>query len=228
MTGSAERIGEHRWPAAAATLSAITLYFLLPNNLVVGPRYVVPVLEVLLLGALITANPRRFTLETRELRLVSLGLVVLIGLTNTVALGLLIGALVGGHERQGAPLLLAALQVWTTNLIVFGLGFWELDRGGPVQRGVLDRERLPPADFRFPQDEDHDTVREVAMRSSVHSDWRPALWDYLYVSITNSTAYSPTDVMPLTQRAKLLMGVQGLESFVLSILVIARAVNLLG
>jgi uncharacterized membrane protein len=66
------------------------------------------------------------------------------------------------------------------------------------------------------------------MRSSVHSDWRPALWDYLYVSITNSTAYSPTDVMPLTQRAKLLMGVQGLESFVLSILVIARAVNLLG
>jgi hypothetical protein len=228
VTELAQRIGEHRWPAATATLVAITLYLLLPSHLVVGPRFVVPLLELLLLGALVAANPRRFTRETRELRLVSLGLVALIGLTNTVALALLLGVLIAGQERQGAPILLAALQVWTTNLIVFGLGFWELDRGGPVQRGLVDRDRLPAADFRFPQDEDHDTVREVAARSSLHSDWRPAFLDYLYVSATNSTAYSPTDTMPLTARAKALMGVQGLESFVLSILVIARAVNLLG
>jgi uncharacterized membrane protein len=117
--------------------------------------------------------------------------------------------------------------VWLTNLIAFALWFWELDRGGPVQRGIADREALPPADFRFPQDEDHDTVREVAARSSKRTDWRPALVDYLYVSLTNSTAYSPTDTMPLTPRAKVLMGVQGLESFLLTILVIARAVNLL-
>jgi uncharacterized membrane protein len=221
------RAGEHRWPAALAILAAIVLYVLLPNRLVVGPRYVVPVLELVLLGTLIAANPHRFTRETRELRLLSLAVVVLIGLTNTVALGLLVQALLQGSTAQGAQLLIAALQVWMTNLIAFGLGYWELDRGGPVQRGIADRERLPAADFRFPQDEDHDTVREVAARSSKWADWRPTLVDYLYVSLTNSTAYSPTDSMPLTPRAKALMGVQGVESFLLTILVIARAVNLL-
>ncbi|HEV7754294.1 MAG TPA: hypothetical protein VGO94_00405 [Mycobacteriales bacterium] len=220
------RVGEHRWPAALAILSAIALYLLLPNRLILGPRYVVPVLELLLLATLIAANPHRFTRETRELRLVSLAVVLLIGLTNTVALALLVDALLAGTQ-QGAQLLVTALQVWLTNLIGFGLAFWELDRGGPVQRGLATRETLPAADFRFPQDEDHDTVPEVAARSSKVTDWRPTLSDYLYVSLTNSTAYSPTDTMPLTARAKVLMGIQGLESFLLTILVIARAVNLL-
>jgi uncharacterized membrane protein len=219
-------VGEHRWPAALATLTAAVLYVLLPNRLIVGPRYVVPALELVLLATLVAANPHRFTRETRELRLASLAVVLLIGVTNTIALGLLVDALLVGTE-EGSQLLVAALQVWLTNLIAFALWFWELDRGGPVQRGIADREALPAADFRFPQDEDHDTVREVAARSSKRTDWRPALVDYLYVSLTNSTAYSPTDTMPLTPRAKVLMGVQGLESFLLTILVIARAVNLL-
>jgi uncharacterized membrane protein len=227
VTGvAAGRVGEHRWPAALATLTAAVLYVLLPNQLIVGPRYVVPALELVLLATLVAANPHRFTRETRELRLASLAVVLLIGVTNTIALGLLVDALLVGTE-EGGQLLVAALQVWLTNLIAFALWFWELDRGGPVQRGIADREALPAADFRFPQDEDHDTVQEVAARSSKWTDWRPALVDYLYVSLTNSTAYSPTDTMPLTPRAKVLMGVQGLESFLLTILVIARAVNLL-
>jgi uncharacterized membrane protein len=225
--GTRARVGEHRWPAALAILGAAVLYVFLPTDVVLGPRYVVPALEVLLLAALVAANPHRLTRETRELRVVSLGLVVLIGLTNTVALGLIVATLLAGKEQQGAPILLAALQVWLTNLIAFGLGFWELDRGGPVQRGLAERTEFPAADFRFPQDEDDDAVHEVAKRSSMRSDWRPVFLDYLYVSVTNSTAFSPTDTMPLTARAKVLMGVQGLESFLLSILVIARAVNLL-
>jgi hypothetical protein len=161
------------------------------------------------------------------MRLASLAVVLLVGITNTVALVLLVDVLLVGASQQGSQLLVAALQVWLTNLIAFALWFWELDRGGPVQRGIADREAVPPADFRFPQDEDHDTVREVAARSSKQTDWRPTFVDYFYVSLTNSTAYSPTDTMPLTTRAKVLMGVQGLESFLLTILVIARAVNIL-
>jgi hypothetical protein len=227
VNGPVVRTGEHRWPAAVAILVAAALYLFLPNHLVIGPRYVIPVLEVFLLAALVAANPHHFTRETRELRLISLGLVLLIGLTNAVSLGLLVGALVVGHEQRGWPLLLGALQVWLTSLIAFGLGYWELDRGGPVQRGLAERDTLPPADFRFPQDEDADTVTEVAKRASVHADWRPTFLDYLFVSVTNSTAYSPTDTMPLSHRAKVLMGFQALESFLLSILVIARAVNTL-
>jgi uncharacterized membrane protein len=210
-----------------ATLTAAVLYLLLPNRLIVGPRYVVPVLEILLLGTLVAVNPHRFTRETREMRLASLAMVLLVGATNTVALLLLVDVLLVGAAQPGSQLLVAALQVWLTNLIAFALWFWELDRGGPVQRGIADREAVPPADFRFPQDEDHDTVREVAARSSKQTDWRPTFVDYFYVSLTNSTAYSPTDTMPLTTRAKVLMGVQGLESFLLTILVIARAVNIL-
>jgi hypothetical protein len=227
VTGTSGRTGEHRWPAAIATLAAAALYLLLPTHLVAGPRYVIPVLEVLLLGALVAANPRRFTRETRELRLISLALVSLIGLTNTISLVLLVRVLVTTHQQQGGPLLVAALQVWLTGVIAFGLGYWELDRGGPVQRGLAERATLPPADFRFPQDEDADAVTEVARRAAVHSDWRPGFVDYFYVSVTNCTAFSPTDTMPLSLRAKVLMGIQGLESFLLSILVIARAVNIL-
>jgi hypothetical protein len=114
-----------------------------------------------------------------------------------------------------------------TNIIAFGLAFWEIDRGGPVARATLPRENLPPADFRFPQDEDEDTVAEVSSGSSAISDWRPEFPDYLYVSVTNSTAYSPTDTMPLSHRAKLLMAVESIEGLLISVLVIARAVGVL-
>jgi uncharacterized membrane protein len=115
-----------------------------------------------------------------------------------------------------------------TNVIAFGLAYWELDRGGPVSRRVKARPQLPHADFRFPQDEDSDAVREVAVGSSEHSGWVAAFVDYLYFSLTNSMAFSPTDVMPLTTRAKALMGLQAFIAFVILALVIARAVSLLG
>jgi hypothetical protein len=105
--------------------------------------------------------------------------------------------------------------------------FWSLDRGGPVARGTLAREKLPLADFRFTHDEDDDTVVEVAAGSSKIADWAPTFVDYLYVSTTNSSAFSPTDTMPLTSRAKIFMGIEATAALLTSLLVIARAVGTL-
>ncbi len=219
--------GEPRLPAACAVLVAIGLYAGLPTQLIFGPRFVVPVLELALFVPLVAANPRRMNRANRSLRRLSIGLVLLIALANSVALVLLIHALVNGRASQGATLLLAAGQVWSTNIIIFGLAFWELDRGGPVRRTHDEREEWPAADFRFPQDEDHDAVIEVAAGSSRTSGWAPGFIDYLYVSVTNSSAFSPTDTMPLSPRAKMLMGTESVSSLVLSVLVIAHAVGTL-
>ena len=222
-----ERRGEARLPAAVAVLAAIALYALLPETLLLLPRVVIPTLGVLLLIALTAVNPKRLTRETRLSRIASLSLVALIGLANTVSLVMLLRALLDSEVQDGRALLTAALQVWLTNVIVFGLAFWELDRGGPVTRTQKPRAQLPPADFRFSQDENDETVSEVAAGSSKQSGWVPALHDYLYVSLTNSTAFSPTDTMPLTARAKLLMGLECTSALIISVLVISRGVGIL-
>ncbi|HEX4017955.1 MAG TPA: hypothetical protein VHX15_14565 [Frankiaceae bacterium] len=216
--------GEARLPPAIALAIAIALYALLPGSLLIGPRLLVPGLEVALLIAVIASNPRRLTHETRLSRLMSIALSLCVVLTNLVALGLLVHDLVDKKIEGGGSLLLAALQVWATNVIAFGLIYWQLDRGGPVSRTQLDRADLPLADFRFSHDEDADNVAEVAAGSSIKSDWIPTLIDYLYVSTTNSSAFSPTDTMPLTSRAKVLMGTQATAALLTSLLVIARAV----
>ncbi|WP_260430978.1 hypothetical protein [Nocardioides sp. LS1] len=211
-----------------AVLVATGLYFLLPSPLLFGPRVAIPALELVLFLPLWLANPTRMTRETRGLRLLSIGLVLLIAVANAVALVLLIDQLVTKSSSKGTVLLVGAGQVWVTNMIVFALAFWELDRGGPVTRTRTPRGKLPPADFRFPQDEDQDAITEVAARSSAVSDWSPAFLDYLYVSVTNSSAFSPTDTMPLSHRAKMLMAVESVSAIMLSVLVIARGVSLLG
>ncbi|MGI8646184.1 MAG: hypothetical protein ACR2JD_07685 [Nocardioides sp.] len=208
-------------------MSAAALYVLLPSALLVGPRFVVPVLELALLAFLLVGNPRRMTRETRALRFGSIGLVLLIAAANTTALVLLVDELVNGSTKDGGSLLIAAAQVWLTNIIVFALAFWELDRGGPVVRTRLPRSELPGADFRFPGDEDQDAIDEVSARSAARSDWSPGFLDYLYVSVTNSSAFSPTDTMPLTHRAKMLMAVESVSALMLSVVVIARGVSLL-
>jgi hypothetical protein len=216
-----------RAPPVMALVVAIALYSLLPNRLFVGPRFLVPVLTGVLVVPVVLTEPGRISSRHPELRALSVAVIALVAVANTIALGLLLNALTAQQPVQGRYLLLGALQVWLTNIIVFALAYWELDRGGPLARATLPREDLPPADFRFPQDEDEDTVAEVASRSSAVSGWMPQFPDYLYVSITNSTAYSPTDTMPLSHRAKLLMGLECIEALVISVLVIARAVGIL-
>ncbi|WP_405064485.1 hypothetical protein OG474_23280 [Kribbella sp. NBC_01505] len=220
--------GEPRLPAAVGVLVAIVLYAVLPSTLQIGPRFVVPGLELLLFIPLVLANPRRMSRENRLLRQLSIALLLLIALSNTAALVLLIRSLVNGEATAGGQLLAAAGQVWLTNVLVFALAYWELDRGGPVTRFRVARPGLPDADFRFPQDEDHDTISEVARRSSAKSGWVPGFIDYLYVSVTNSSAFSPTDTMPLTARAKMLMAVESVSALMLSILVVSFAIGLLG
>ncbi|MFE9809909.1 hypothetical protein [Streptomyces sp. NPDC005548] len=222
-----ERRGEARLPGVLATLTAIALYLALPQQLLIAPRYVLPTLEVLLLVPLIAVNPRRLTRQTRMFRVLSLTLVAVIAVSNLVALGILVNELVYAGVKDGRELLVAALQVWLTNIIVFGLAFWELDRGGPVSRTQAPRAELPLADFRFSQDENDDAVQEVADGASGSSDWVPTLVDYIYVSVTNSTAFSPTDTMPLTTRAKLMMSVESVSALITSLLVISRAVSIL-
>jgi uncharacterized membrane protein len=204
---------------------AAALYALLPESLLLGPRLVVPAIEIVLLVALVVTNPRRLTRQTRISRIASLTLAGVVVVTNLVALGILVANLSSAQAGQPGPLLFAALQVWATNVIGFTLIYWELDRGGPVSRARRARPDLPLADWRFSQDENDDAVIEVSAGASGRAGWIPQFVDYLYLSVTNSSAFSPTDTMPLTTRAKALMGVQATAALLTSLLIIARAVG---
>jgi hypothetical protein len=217
--------GEARLPPTAAVVVAITLYALLPDPLQIGPRYLIPAIEALLLIALVVTDPRRLTRETRVSRWLSLSLAVVVVGSNLGVLGLLVADLVSGGAADPGRLLLAALQVWATNVVGFALIYWELDRGGPVARARRRRRDLPHADWRFSQDENDDAVAEVAATASTRSGWVPAFVDYLYLSVTNSSAFSPTDTMPLSTRAKLLMSVQSTSALLVTLIIVARAVG---
>jgi uncharacterized membrane protein len=219
---------EHRWPAVVALLAALSLYAALPSSFLPGLRWVVVAVGLAMLVPLVILNPHHLRRETAWSKYLSAGQAVLLVVANEVALVHLIVVLVTDTDQSGPVLLVAALQVWVTNVIGFALVYWELDRGGPVARRHSPRAVLPSADFRFPQDEDDDAVEEVARRSSPRSGWVAAYGDYLYFSLTNSMAFSPTDTMPLSLRAKALMAVEALSGFVLLAVVIARAVSLLG
>jgi uncharacterized membrane protein len=173
-------------------------------------------LESAVLVVLIVANPTRFTRESRPLRMASLALTAILSLANAWSAALLVTGLIGGREGEDAAALLSTgAAIWLTNIIAFALWYWQLDRGGPAARTHA-RRQLP--DFQF-----------VQMQSPElgHPDWEPGFVDYLYLSFTNATAFSPTDTMPLSRWAKLTMLVQSLVSLATIGLVIARAVNIL-
>lgn len=218
---------EHRWPAVIATAVALAAYGFLPSVVPALERYAVVGVCVLMIVALVLYNPHRLTRESRWSRRAEIALAVLILAANQIAFAETIIRLLG-KRGNGYELLLASLQVWLTNVIAFALVFWVLDRGGPVARAMIPRPKLALADFRFPQDEDHDAVDEVARGSSKQADWVPNYIDYFYFSLSNSMAFSPTDTMPLTHRAKLLMALESFAGFALLALVIARAVSLIG
>jgi hypothetical protein len=217
--------GENRLPPAVAVVIAIVVYALLPSSVQVTNRLVIPAVEALLLVALIATNPRRMTRETRWSRWLSIGLSAIVIVANLASLGLLISEL---SSTQGNRLLVAAMQTWLTNVIGFALLYWELDRGGPVARRRKDRNDIPAADWRFSQDENDGAVVEVKRTSSKSADWIPVFVDYAYVSLTNSSAFSPTDTMPLSSRAKILMGIQATAALLMSLVLVAFAVGSIG
>ncbi len=194
---------------------------MLPSRLLLEPRWLIPAVELALLASLVAINPTRLTRETRWSRIGSLALAAVIIAANVVSLVLLIHVLTTVHTVSGRELLLSALQVWTTNMIAFALVYWELDRGGAVARLASSAVAPQPADFVFPQDDP-----KVA-KLGAPDPWMPEFIDYLFLSITNSTAFSPTDTLPLSARAKVLMSVEAIAAMITSLLVIARAVNVL-
>ena len=207
---------ESRLPAALAVLAAVLLYVTLPARLTLGPTWLLPALELAVLVPLFVAAPRRGHDEPRWHRLAALSLVAAVTLANIASLALLVRGLLTGLARQeGSALLLGAIQIWLTNVLVFALWFWELDRGGPSAR-CRATHREP--DFLFPQ---------MTSPAGPPPGWAPRFLDYLYVAFTNAAAFSPTDVLPLTRLAKALMLVQALASLLTVALVAARAVNIL-
>jgi uncharacterized membrane protein len=207
--------GESRWPATGAVTVALILQAALPDRLTVGPSWVVPILELCLVVPLIIANPSRLTATSRDMRKLSIGLIALVNVANITSLALLVHVLVNGSKINGKQLILAAVGIWLTQVIVFGMWYWEIDRGGPVARTSVDHR---PPDLLFPQMENPKVQR---------GPWYPTLVDYMYVSLTNSTAFSPTDTMPLSLLAKGLMAAQSLVSLTTIAVVGARAVNIL-
>jgi hypothetical protein len=209
--------GEARWQVTIAVAAAVALQFPLPGRLVLlHPAWLLPALQGLLLLALVTANPRRINRESRAIRLLGLTFAALLSLANAWSVARLVTGLVHGTIGQTAgPLLITGGAIWLTNVIVFGLWYWEFDRGGPVARA--NATRIYP-DFLFVQ---------MTSPHLAPPGWEPAFGDYLYLSFTNAAAFSPTDVMPLSRWAKMAMTVQAAVSIVTVALVVARAVNIL-
>lgn len=208
---------ERRVTVSVAVLAAVALQLVLPSHLSLRPVWLLPAVEICLLIALVAMNISQQSTETRLIRVLSIVLTAVISLANAVSAGLLVHDLVVGSADTGNArrLLTAGGSIYLTNVIAFGLWYWEWDRGGPVARAHGTRHH---ADLLFPQ---------MAVPELGSHDWEPTFGDYLYVSFTNATAFSPTDTMPLSRWAKLLMAVQSGVSLVTVGLVIARAVNIL-
>jgi uncharacterized membrane protein len=203
------------WPVWLTLLGAIALQVTLPERLTVGPSWLVPALEGALLIGLFLSSPKELEHEHTRRRAVAIGLVAIVSAANVFSLVALSKFLLHHKPANGRELIISGMLIWLTNFLIFSLWYWELDRGGAGRRAA---GRDGPPDFLFPQMSD-DSVQP--------RNWRPHFIDYLYVSLTNATAFSPTDTMPLTPSAKVIMGIQAVVSLVTLGLIVARAVNVL-
>jgi hypothetical protein len=210
---------EPRWPIAVVLLSFIAITVVLrvvePHRESLGPHWLEPGLEIALLLALLAAHPSHVAERARWLRPLAITLIVGLTLVAMLSTGVLVVDLVKGSKvtESAASLLASGALIWSGNAVVFGLLYWELDSGGPLARA---RGRAPFPDFAFSQQLSPDMAPP---------DWRPRYVDYFILGITTSTAFSPTDVMPMKAWSKLTMAVQSLVSLAVIGLVIARAVN---
>ena len=202
------------WHVQLAVLVALLLQLVLPDRFTVGPKYALAILEAILLLLLAVTTPKLPVFRSATRRINALILIFLISAANIYSLWRVAEVLLGGSVTDGRGLILAAINIYITNIIIFGMWYWELDGGGPGQRRrVAHTER----DFLFPQ----------MNMPQPDANWHPTFLDYLYVSATNATAFSPTDTMPLSRRAKMLMLAQSVVSLITIALVAARAVNIL-
>ena len=219
------------WLARGSVALIAILQLLMVNRLGVGPRWLAPAFEIALLIPLSAATAwtqstvrsareehhwRRVARQRWWIRTSALLLTAFVTLINAASLVRLVNALLAHATRTGQTLLVDAVNIWITNVIVFALWYWSIDRGGPASRGVMEPGQC---DFLFPQ---------MTLRNEPKpAVWSPGFIDYVYVAFTNASAFSPTDTMPLSQRAKLLMMAQSAISLLTLALVAARAVNIL-
>jgi len=219
---------EPRWHASLAVLAAMALYITLPPRLTIGPVWMLPALTLLVLVPLSIFVPHRHR-ETRRARFWSILLIAIVNFFNLTSVLLLVASLF--HPEKGANhtagmLLRTGAQIWATNILVFALWFWELDGDGPDARAhATAATEFENADFLFPQ-------MQMALASGngegphcIDPGWKPQFLDYLYLAFTNSTAFSPTDTMPLSRWAKILMTVEALISLITIAIVVARSIN---
>jgi hypothetical protein len=210
------------WPALLCVLGAIALQVRLPTKLTVGPSWLLPSLEGALLVGLFLTTPRgRVDEEHPARRRVAIGLIAFVNATNAVDLYLLAHELLHKHVSNGHALILSGIAIWLTNVLIFALWYWQIDRGGPANRIRHPDPTTPEGhpDFIFPE-------MDGGQRYNPRS-WTPSFIDYLALALTTATAFSPTDTMPNSSRAKALMSIQGLISLITLGLIISRAINIL-
>jgi hypothetical protein len=205
-------VGVARWPAAIALLAIGVLFLFVSDQLTLGPPWLPLAFIVVLLVVLGLAT--RFGRHGMR-RWVSLAATGIVTVAVVASTAYLVQKLLSG-ELPGPALLEGAAIIWAANLVTFGIWYWEIDGGGPGKRRV---DGHISTDFLFPQ-------LQVGDGTSSHG-WSPGFLDYLFVAFTNSTAFSPTDTLPLTQRAKVLMMIQSLISLLTIAVLAARAINTL-
>ncbi len=216
-TSRPSAIAESRVPATLAIVCAAGLNFVLPEKYTLGPPWLFPIAEIAIVIPLLIVSPKRRPQEHGWERIAAILLIALANLANVTSLYHLIRELlVHSKNIAGPELLYSSVAIWLTNVIVFSLWFWELDRGGPDER-IGQSDQAP--DFLFPQ---------MVTPACAAGGWMPHFFDYLYLSFTNATAFSPTDTMPLTAIAKMLMLVESLASLATIAIVASRAINILG
>jgi hypothetical protein len=210
---------ERRWPVAIAVLVVILLVVLMPERVTLFPKWLPYIFGIALIVPMatvgLTAEKVRWLRVERTIMLL---FIVVTGVGNLANLANLIGAIVRrSAEIGGEQLLTSSIAVWVTNVLTFSLLYWQIDRGGPEDR-VSNAHKKP--DWFFPQ--------EGAPPEDVPPGWMSAFVDYLYLSYSTATAFSTTEVIPLTSRAKMLMMLESTTSLVTIVVVGARAINILG
>jgi hypothetical protein len=214
---AAER-GEHWWPVALAIVAVAGMHLALPVRYRVHPAWVVPAVLLVLLAVLIAGDPGRIDRQRAWLRVITGVVIAFMTLANlSAAVRLVIDILSGSrlYVNDAGALLAAGGVIWVTNVIAFGLWYWDLDRGGAAAR-ANHPDRSPA--FVFPEMQHAEYVRRP---------WVPRFIDYLSLAFWTATAVSPTDISAIRPWAKALMMLEAAGSIALAALVIARAVNVL-
>ena len=207
--------GELRWPVSLATILVITLQLLLPDRLSLNFQNFILVIEILLVLFIIVSNPNRIAQHKSHLWYSGIALNLVMTISNIAGVIKLIDLLVNGKISDPTQLLFSGGSIWISNMVIFSLWYWEIDGGGAGYR--FQSEKYTP-DFLFTQ---------MSNPQFAKPNWKPVYLDYFYLSLTNSSAFSPTDVLPLSRIAKSLMSIQSLISMLTLLLIIARAVNIL-